>query len=177
MKSRWLVLMVAAALLASCSGGVTKAPEWKELNPSGGDFSALMPGSPKETSSDIDTDVGPIRLYAYTLDKAGIAYSVQYCDYPVSVLAAGADVLLEGAVEGMTGDGKYALVDKSTISLGQFPGREAKLSMSTGDLLIWNHVYLAGARLYQVMVVVSKADETRSTADRAKFLDSFKILK
>jgi len=136
-----------------------------------------MPGAPKEMSSDIDTDVGPIKLYAYTLDTAGIAYSVQYCDYPISVLAAGADVILEGAIEGMAGDGKYALVDKSTISLGQFPGREAKLSMTSGDFLIWNHVYLAGARLYQVMVVVPKADESKSAADRAKFLDSFKILK
>ena len=175
MKSRWLVLVVAAALLASCGSGGT--PAWKEFNPSGGDFSALMPGTPKQTSSDIDTDVGPIKLYAYTLDKAGIAYSVQYCDYPTSVLAAGADVLLDGAVEGMVGGGKYALVDQSTISLGQFPGREAKLSMTSGDFLIWNRVYLAGARLYQVMVVVPKADEAKSAADRARFLDSFKIVK
>jgi len=27
MKSRWLFLIVAAALLASCGSGVTKAPE------------------------------------------------------------------------------------------------------------------------------------------------------
>lgn len=175
MKSRLWVLVIVSALLASCGGA--GAPEWKEFSPSGGDFSALMPGAPKETSSDIDTDVGAIKLHAYTLDTAGIAYSVQYCDYPISVLAAGADVIVEGAVEGMVEGGKYTLVNKSTISLGEFPGREVKLHMSSGDLLIWNRVYLAGARMYQVMAVVSKADETKSAPDVSRFLDSFKILK
>ena len=68
-------------------------------------------------------------------------------------------------------------MNKSTISLGEFPGREVKLHMSSGDLLIWNRVYLAGARMYQVMAVVSKADETKSAPDVSRFLDSFKILK
>ena len=77
----------------------------------------------------------------------------------------------------MWDSGKYTIVEDTGISLGEFPGRAVKLSQADGDFLVWNHVYLAGARMYQVMAVVSKADEAKSTANVTRFLDSFKIVK
>lgn len=175
MKAKLLFVVLIAVLLASCGGGA--APAWKEFRSEAGAFSAQFPGTPKETTTDLDTAVGAIKLHSYTLEKGGIAYSVQYNDYPESVTQAGADVLLGGAIEGMTEDSDYTLLDQSNITLGEVPGREVKLSKSPENFIVRNRVYLAGARLYQVMVVVPKNKETASAKDVEQFLGSFKILK
>lgn len=138
-----------------------------------GRFSAFFPGAPTQTSQSIQLKNGETTtLYQFSANTGNnnTSYIVMYNDYAPDVVAVGPEVLLQrtenGAVAGKT------LLSDQVINLRGVPGRAYTATDSNG----YNytvHEFLAGTRLYQLIVTTTKG----STATQLDaFMNSFIIL-
>jgi hypothetical protein len=139
---------------------------------SGGRFTALFPGTPQEQTHQVNLPGGQsttlYQIYV-SLDNDNIAYTVMYNDYPDEYTKTDPQTILEGARDGAT-KGR-TLMDDEVINLNGIPGRAITATGSDG----YNyaaHLYLDGARLYQVVVVSNKDHPATYTE---QFLSSFKV--
>lgn len=83
------------------------------------------------------------------------------------------EMLLDAARDGAVGNIQGRLVSERALSLGGHPGRELQVLSSDGRLALRMRIYLVNSRQYQVVAVAPK--ELRSTEDRDRFLDSFRL--
>ncbi len=137
-----------------------------------GRFSVMFPGSPQKKSQPIVLQGGTsstLWQFWVELQSGQITYMVMYNDYPPQVVSAGAQNVLakvrDGAAKGRT------LTSDVTIELNGVPGRAYTLTDSNG----WNysiHQFLAGERLYQLIVVSNKTHPANLTD---QFMNSFRI--
>lgn len=167
-----LSLLIALALaLAGC-----ESSPWKDFHSKQGGFSVSMPGTPVEKRQAFHTQAGPVEAHFFTVeaDRGSLVYMVVYGDYPEALMAANdREMLLDAARDGAVGNIQGTLVSERTVSLGGHPGRELQVLSSDGRLALRMRIYLANNRQYQVVAVTPK--ETRSTEDRDRFLDSFRL--
>ncbi len=157
--------------LAGC-----ESSPWKDFHSKEGGFSVTMPGTPVEKRQAFHTQAGPVEAHFFTVeaDRGSLVYMVVYGDYPEALMAAGdKEMLLDAARNGAVGNIQGTLVSERTVSLGGHPGRELQVLSADGRLALRMRIYLVNSRQYQVVAVTPK--ETRSTEDRDRFLDSFRI--
>ncbi len=109
-------------------------------------------------------------LYEFWVESAdgNVSYMVMYNDYPANYANDGADAVLartrDGAVKGKT------LLSDMAINLNGTPGREFTAKDDTWNFTV--RQYLAGKRLYQLIVVSNNANPATQISD---FMTSFKI--
>lgn len=137
-----------------------------------GRFSVLLPGTPQQKSQQIALQGGASStLHQFWVELQGgkVTYMVMYNDYPPQVTSQGAQAVLakvrDGAAKGKT------LTSDASIEVNGVPGRAFTLTDSNG----WNysiHQFLAGQRLYQLIVVSNKAHPAQLTD---QFMNSFRI--
>ena len=165
------LLIALAAALAGC-----ESSPWKDFQSKEGGFSVSMPGTPTEKRQAFHTQAGPVEAHFFTVeaDRGGTVYMVVYGDYPEALMASGdREMLLDAARDGAVGNIRGTLLGERAVSLGGHPGRELQVLSSDGRLALQIRIYLANNRQYQVVAVTPK--ETRSTADRDRFFDSFRL--
>lgn len=138
-----------------------------------GRFSAFFPGAPTQSAQPIQLkngDTSTLYEFAATADNGNTSYIVLYNDYSPDVVADGAQAFLQRTESGAVA-GKTLLTD-SAINLRGVPGRAYTVTDSSG----YNytvHEFLAGTRLYQLIVATAKG----STATQVnQFMNSFIIL-
>lgn len=152
--------------------------EWKTFAPEKEGFSVLMPGTPKkEEDPPIPTDYGQVKSYSYmAMSGAGI-FGVSYSDYPVSITQVDAKKVLDGERDRILKGSKLKLISEKDVVSGDTTGRELQLETPEG-MVSKGRLYLAKQRLFQVMVVTSKAraEVPEAQQDASKFLDSFQLL-
>jgi hypothetical protein len=139
---------------------------------SGGRFTALFPGTPQEQTHEVNlpnSQTTTLYQFYVSLDNDNIAYTVMYNDYPDEYTKTDPQTILEGARDGAT-KGR-TLTDDEVISLNGIPGRAIVANGSDGYAYS-AHLYLDGARLYQVVVVSNKDHPATYTE---QFLNSFKV--
>ena len=172
MTRRALPLLLGILLaLAGC-----ESSPWKDFHSKEGGFSVSMPGTPVEKRQAYHTQAGPVEAHFFTVeaDRGSLVYMVVYGDYPEALMAANdREMLLDAARDGAVGNIQGTLVSERTVSLGGHPGRELQVLSADGKLALRMRIYLANNRQYQVVAVMPK--ETRSTEDRDRFLDSFRL--
>jgi hypothetical protein len=137
-----------------------------------GRFCILFPGSPETQTHPVNLPGGTtVTLYqiVVSLDNDNIAYTVMYNDYPSQFVQGDPQTILQGARDGAT-KGR-TLISDEVINLNGVPGRSITATGSDG----YNyaaHLYLDGARLYQVVIVANKDHPATYTEE---FLNSFRI--
>jgi len=165
------LLMALAAALAGC-----ESTPWKDFHSKEGGFSVSMPGTPVEKRQAFHTQAGPVeaRFFTVEADRGSMVYMVVYGDYPEALMVTGdREMLLDAARDGAVGNIQGRLVSERALSLGGHPGRELQVLSSDGRLALRMRIYLVNSRQYQVVAVAPK--ELRSTEDRDRFLDSFRL--
>lgn len=149
----------------------------KEFTSKEGGFSVMTPVVMEEASQEIDTAIGKIKIVMYGGELEGAAFQVGYNDYPEGFVTDdnSAD-LLDGAREGMVSNIGGTLVSEKKLTLKGFPGREivATVMIEEMEATVKARVFIAGSRLYQIIVVAPQdgADAQRIDA----FLQSLKLL-
>ncbi len=176
MKTKSLLLVVLALVLAACGG---TGSDWKEFSSDKGNFTVSMPSTPKESTQAVDTVAGSINLTMYSVEVSDSAFLVSYADYPQDMMST-ADPLkvLDGAMNGQITNFGGTVLSSSDVSLSDNPGREFSASgkvTTAGDGSLRGRIYLVKNRLYQIIVVGLK-DKVK-TEDVDKFLKSFKLNK
>lgn len=171
--SFWLCLIL---VLSWVNVSEAQRPQkWKEFNTTVGGFSVLMPETPAQTTSKINTRIGAIDLHSFEaqLEDPDAGVTVAYADYPPEFVASRTPkAMLDGArdraVESMYGK----LLTEALISIGSYPGRDISASVP-GGYAVFVRIYLVKNRLYQVVVAVPK--DHAFDAWVGTFLDSFKL--
>ena len=168
------LLAVIAALVAACTGAA-----WHEVSIPDGGFRILMQGDPRLEKTELETPIGKITAYWYSMDAKDAAFGVGYSDYPVEIVRNAPPRQLFAIVREswikriggtLQGDGRdIKLEDKypgmEFIASGKLEGRDAYLR---------GRFYLVGDRLYQVIVFGNKS--AMPVSDINQFLGSFKLV-
>lgn len=163
---------------------------WKEFDSEEGRFSVLVPGTPEEIVSELDTRVGHLPQFAYLLETATALFLITYADLPYSqpgdpaqqsrMLDAGRDRML-------TRDKNLKLVSEMNISPAGINGREWITEDQT--TLSRSRAFLVNGRLYMLSFSMEKNRALKSissapgsknvtdlfTTTAEKFLISFKV--
>jgi hypothetical protein len=168
---------------ASSAPGSTENATFDEpelyASPEGG-YRFRFPAKPKLAERTEKTPSGPITTHAAACESpdGSTAYLVTYFDAPPKdVKATGPDEVLDKSVDGFVKSSGWKVSEKKAIKLGEYPGREVIGEVSAAGAPEVGYgrsrLYLAGNRLYQVMVIgpKSKADP----AEFAKILDTFEV--
>jgi hypothetical protein len=149
--------------------------EFQKVTSTAGRFTAEMPGEPKERTNEIGKGAAQVRAVSLTVvPTPGVDYRVAYHDYPATALRVNPQAMLTGVRDGNVGKGGKLIEDKAIV-LGKtrVPGRA--FLIETEAFYYRMRVFLAGRRLYQVIVTGPQEAVTSKDADR--FLDSFALTK
>jgi hypothetical protein len=175
MKKRWLllsVLLIVIFSLVACS----PKPNWQEFIGPEGDFSIQLPGTPKESVSTSNPDIGEVTIHMFNVPMGKYAYVVAYSDYPSDfVQNNGAKKILEGARDGALSNTGGKLLEETSLDLNGDPGLGLKVESPDGKNLAQAKMYMVGTRLYQIFVAGPKDEE--GSPDIQKYFESFKLNK
>ncbi|HQU73155.1 MAG: hypothetical protein KDI06_21675 [Calditrichaeota bacterium] len=170
MKSTFFLLMELLLVVLFA----VQAQEWQAVDVEDGNFRISFPGTPQDNSTQVSTDLGIINFRMLSVEYRGISFLAGYSKYPESVFTLSPDTLLAKSLEGAMGNVPSVLKDSSRITIGDYPGLAANLSIKDGQGVLQVRYYLVGATLYQLMtiypVTVSYPEDVR------RFFDAFAIL-
>lgn len=139
-----------------------------------GMFKINFPGTPKESAKPLTLQGGgasTLHQFWVDIDNDNITYMVIYNDYPADYASASPQELLETMRDGVVRD--KTLTSDVPIELYGVPGR----AFTAVDKDGWQysvHQFLAGSRLYQLIVVNSRDHPAGTTEE---FMNTFRILK
>lgn len=145
------------------------AVSWQEFSPPGGNFTATFPGKPKHQQQHAMGQA--IEMYVVELRAGQFAYSVAYNELGANAEHVGADLILDGAANGLGGK----ILNQRKIQINGHPGREvtAEVLQNGVTLVLTDRIYVVKSRMYQVIVAGVKGKEP--PAPYAQFLDSFRV--
>jgi len=166
----YLALAMFLLSLLHGMGAASSSNNWNLFTSQEGNFSALFPGEPKEkTQNEL-----VFKVHSFAFEKRNTAYLVLYVDYPEKLHVSPTEQTFDGARNGALGkDGK--LLQEKSITIEGFPGREIQVNKNKGEAFIVDRYFLAANRMYQIMAVVPKQDQ--SSTNISYFLNSFSLLK
>lgn len=165
----WLVVVVR-----TFSVYADDPSDWKEFASKEGRFQVLMPGTPKESKHDTESDFGKSVLHMNAMQAGKTMYAANYSDFPAEVKKVPLKQVYDSSQDGAVANLKGKLVSEKDIKISDYPGREILIDFAGGKRLFRARVYLVRQRLYQVVVFGTKEAATSKEAD--KFLDSFKLV-
>jgi hypothetical protein len=137
-----------------------------------GQFSVLMPGTPKKQN----LNASGISTTAYAIEEKEGAYVVVFADMPIPAResAMQTQLRLEGARDGMLMSTNARLTSEGPLLLaGKYPGREMNADLPERKGILRARLYVVGQRLYQIMVAGRATWARTSQADQ--FLDSLAV--
>jgi len=134
-----------------------------------GKFQLSFSNEPKYSFQDIETAVGPVRMYMFMMETQDAAFMVSYVDYPADMVAkANKDDMLKGALNGYINHLKLTLRSENKINYGQHPG--LLFYADNGEMYTVLRDFLVNNRLYQLGIL--KMSEISVQVEN-EFFDSF----
>lgn len=171
-NAKRLTILVALGFLAC------QKPAWKEFSSQAGGFSILLPGTPVEQVSTVNTAAGPFDFHLFSLDtfgEKGIAYTVAYSDYPESIFKASTpETILNSARDGVLSKMQGELIRDQATAIDGHTGKELSIRSDDGEFVIQARMFMVERRLYQIIVEAVK--ERAASRDVARCFESFKLL-
>lgn len=167
----WLAVLFIPPLQADDN----TAPKFEAFTSKAGGFTALFPGTPKESRETIGktADDKPVYQFQFAVESANGAYMVSYQDNP-ELVNADADQtrkLLEGGRNGAMKALKGESLKEKETKLDKHRGLEFEFTFTEGAYR--SRIFLVKGRLYQVILVGTK--DFVHSQDAEKFLRSFKL--
>ena len=166
MLLRRLSAPVAAFVLSIALSGPVKGNTWQRVQPMGGGFSVLLPGTPEVSAEPINTQAGRATMHTFIVSNGSEGYMASYAD---SLVPLDPQRALDGARNGALGNGR--LISETRISLDGAPGRLFVIQI--GEMQYTAKVYVVGRRLYQAVIITKGRGPLSATAQGV--LDSFRF--
>ncbi len=169
------VVFTVYLTIASSASGQGPQLEFQSVTSAAGKFTAVMPGKPKEHTEEINSPIGKLELHKLWVEVSkDLVFIIVYCDYPAEAVRNEPQTVLKGARDGLL-VGKRKLIEDKELTLGKDKIAGRALVIEVGTLHYRARHFLAGRRLYQVVIVGSKDAVTSPNAN--KYFDSFEITK
>ncbi|NJK37227.1 MAG: hypothetical protein HC920_05335 [Oscillatoriales cyanobacterium SM2_3_0] len=146
---------------------------WQRFIPKDGEFSVLMPGTPREEIEENPDSVFYLYLADQGADKIYGVFYARFLSPPPELNPDELDELYRSFVDGFLEDwSQKQILKEEPITLGSFPGKEYEVQGSEGRAKL--RVYWANSRLYVVLAVSKTQGTLPGQIDT--FLDSFQLL-
>lgn len=177
MKRVLALPMLAILLAAFIPNAFAAGGGYQKFTSEAGRFSIWTPVPLREFTVTEYTLVGRFPLHMYLRNLGDWGYMVSYCDYPKSVLRAGAQSLLDRVVIGALITTRSRLVSEDAISLEGYPGEEMVMDskLASGEVIRSKaRIFLVKPRLYIIMAGGGKGEIRPRDMDN--FIDSFALL-
>jgi len=142
---------------------LTRSP-WQLFSFPAGKFTVSMPGKPTQESN---TDEDGFVTHDFTVVNGEAVYLLTYSELVNEVTQLKSKEIFDAVCEGYANDGDK-LVNQREINLNGHPGRSVDLKATDGTSGKAS-MYLIGNRLYQLLLINSKAE------DGKQFFDSFQL--
>lgn len=169
-----VLVLLAVPVVAA---GRDKEPRLEEYTSDAGKFRVKFAGKPKVETKELASGPGGVQAIPVTTERCegpnNTVFAVTFADYPDSFLGVKPKTVLDGVRDGMKGKDGVVKDEKDVTLGGTVPGREFRIE--AGKKVIRARIFLAGTRLYQVMVTGERQPADGKSAD--EFLKSFEILK
>jgi hypothetical protein len=187
-KGGWVVVIAILVLLAIVAvpfvmrNKKTSASSmsWYDYHAPDGSFSISVPTTPKEMNMSQPTPAGTIQMHILQAevnkDAAGM---VLYADFPTTSQPPPLNLIAEQMVQKMAdGNKMFTISSWRNISIGSYQGIEFDLKTSPSSPVSGS----GGCRLYWVpprmyVMAIGGSDSVDVAAMKARFFDSFKLLK
>ncbi|GMQ92411.1 MAG: hypothetical protein BMS9Abin11_1739 [Gammaproteobacteria bacterium] len=168
--------LILAAVVLSGTCVVAQAVDWKQFNPSGGNFTIQFPGTPKDANAKkyVSKRVFNQHLYMYS-DAGKAAYMLQYFDIEENHRKSKSNrEWLDGLQERVSVKANRTLLSNETIRVSGYLARRMVLKDASKNVFFHAQLVLANNRMYTMLVVTNSKDS--SAAQVRKFIRSFRIL-
>lgn len=163
---------IAIVLAVLVAPGLARAQEWPEYKPNGIGYRIEMPKKWEESSQDVPTDLGPIKMHMATVDEKSKAYMSIYSVFPKEHIdKTPADRLLDNARDGAVKNVKGQLLTEDRIDIGGHPGRH--IVVDTANARVSQRLLLLDVKLIQAIYVGPAGSE--KDADTVRFFNSFAV--
>ncbi|MBF0473083.1 MAG: tetratricopeptide repeat protein [Nitrospirae bacterium] len=168
MKTKTMYALFFSILLFSCA-----KHEWIEFTSTDGAFSIMMPGKPSEKTEPINTVLGQIDQHTFYF-RRNAEFVVGYIDLPeIGMKHSTSKQIFDDGQNGAVKSTNSKILDETSISLDDNPGREVKMESQDGKINVRMRMYLIKNRFYTVLNAYAKNDTSVGTY--IKFFDSFKV--
>lgn len=168
----WLIRLAILPILMLLLHGCGDAG-WETYRSEEGEFSVSMPEEPEVEQYDAALPTGAMNIHAAESEGDSVTYLVFYADLPEYLVGeTSPEDFVRDARHWIAGGMEGKILHDSSVRLKTHPGRELTVQ-SAGGTTHRIHLYVAGGRLYHVMMV---GPPTEATEPRAKrFFNSFTI--
>jgi hypothetical protein len=129
-----------------------------------------FPGTPKSFQQEVQTAVGPIKIYTQSLNRNGLDFFSAYNRYPND---APPERRLEGARDGAVKNVKGILREEESLTIGGAPAKRIIIDVPDPRVVGVQLIVVRGNSLYQAVVVGPVGSE--SSPDVARFINSFAL--
>ena len=178
-------VVTAAGWLSACNTTARRNPDSKNstctlFTDAAGGFSVLMPMTPQETAPLTQNANGPtVNSHEFFVDPdPSIEMGVMYNDFPeslpnLSIIGSPSffDTAQEAALKQL---GAGRLISTRDGVFASHPMREIRFQVPDKSLIYQTRIYVAGHRMYQIIVVSSEGVDASHEVDT--LFNSFKLL-
>lgn len=147
---------------------------WKTFSPPGGRFSVLLPSDPVKQDQKNNSGYEAVSYRIVTALSNVAAMAVGYSDQPQGAsFESDPNVILDKVRDQSVTDLNGKVISETAIKLGQYPGRELRVSIP-GGYTVRQRIFVANRRLYSLMITAGSRGIDSKEAET--FFGSFKIL-
>jgi hypothetical protein len=167
-----LMVVVVIVLALIVRGGVRGGANLQEFASAEGRFKVLMPRTPKQQNQ----GAAGMVLKAFLVEDRDGAYMAAFMDMPIPANEPEAqiEVRLNGGRDGAIQNLNGRLVREGRVKLdGKYLGRDFEADVPNKKMVLRARFYIVGSRMYQVMVMGTRAYAHSTEATR--FLESLTL--
>lgn len=178
MLRKTLAAVFVLVLMCSAAAAFQSGDTWTTFDSPEGRFSILTPSKPTVEVKEIDSAVGKLTLYAYSLSNETGYFMISFGDYPREPTDAAQTLkVLEGVRSGVVKGLQGELTSDESVAFDGYPGREfkAKRVVENSEVIFRWKIVLVGRRLYQVAAATTTGQA--ESPQLAKFFSSFQLKK
>lgn len=172
------VSLILVAVLLSGTYAVAQAADWKKFSPSGGNFSIMFPGTPRDTNAkkNVNERVFNQHLYMHSTKGGKSAYMLQYFDVAENHRKTKSNrEWLDGLQERVSVKANRILLSKKTLRVSGYLARRMVLKDANSGIFFHAQLVLAKNRMYTILVVTDS--KSGSASQVQKFIRSFRVIK
>ena len=180
-KSKFYILVSVIAILTMSFAG---AKTWYVLNLKEYGCKLEFPAEPTQKKQKINSAVGKLKMDMYIFEPTAqskdenLVYLFNYTEYPSSQVSSGdtegLDTFFDNAIKGAVNTVSGKLLSEKDITIGKYPGREAKIDFKDGAAIITVRLYLVENKMYMLETIAETAKDPNASI--TKFMNSFTLI-
>jgi hypothetical protein len=157
--------------------------EWITIEKKNIGFKISFPRMPEETTKDVDTEIGKLKMHILLCDQSkrnddNQLYGLIYSDYPDNVISSNSwesmiDTFFNNAIRGAAANMNGEVLNVVKATYKTYPGRQIKISFAGGQGIMHMKMFLVKSRMYIMEAGCEKSKDNNPAIE--EFFKSFEL--